>query len=181
MHPDESASIFDGSLQLLQSLFGLLGIAYTYVAIEFNDDGLTDCFLKPFNDMLFEPRARFFVKRYLQRGMPCFGIGIVRKNHSFERKTNHAVLRFVGYKETTKCVVQIVGVKSPVFAYGRFDAIVFCNESRRGIERWVQSGQASERDAVKCDIDWPRVGTTGFTGLGIVHRRLRLSSESGVK
>ncbi len=181
MHPDESASIFDGSLQLLQSLFGLFGIAGTYVAIEFNDDGLTDCFLKPLNDMLFEPRARFFVERYLQRGMSGFGIGIVRENHSLECKTNHAVLRIVGDKETTIRIVQVIRVKCPMFANGRFDAIVFRNESWRGIERWVQSGQASERDAVKCDIDWPRIGTTCVAGLGNVHRRFRLSSESGVK
>lgn len=180
MHTKESTLVLNCLFHLLDAFLGLLGITGANVAVEFDDHSVADRLFEPFHDVLLKPRTRFFVQGDIQRGMPGTGVRIVGEDNPFEFECNHAVARVVGNKETARCIVQIIGVKCPMFRNGRFDSQVLGRQSWRGIQGRIQSRHASQRRAVERDIDWTRVRAIRSRGGIVVHGFIRLLCKGSV-
>ncbi len=129
VHANKSTFVLNRLFHLPHAFFGLLGIAGANVAVEFDDDRVTDRLFEPFHDVLLKPRASLLVESNMQRRVSGTGVRIVGKDNPFEFECNHAVARVVGNEKTARCIVQIVGIKSPVFRNGRFDSQVLGRQS----------------------------------------------------
>ena len=130
MHPDESAVVDNGAFQLLHSLFCLFRIANADVTIELDDDRVTHGLFKPLDNVLLKPWASFFVQCHPKCCMPRSQVGVIGKNDSLELERNHAVFRIVGDEKATSGIMQVIGIKGPVFRDGIFDSPVLGDEAR---------------------------------------------------